>query len=165
MPVITHTFDQNELDSRYADAELNYSVACDGVNYVTRQFEHGAQIRAFNDQPFAFLQEIAAKLKDGFELYEPAGVELQAGQGARFLACELTKPKKLRQADLKVIREKIEAAYTAERKALYEQHIAAVALETVQRAERAAAKEAELLKQKLIDAAKTEALAVIGAFH
>lgn len=156
--------DAVELERRIADAELNYSVRCDGPDLFTRQFAHGAQIRVFNDQPLAFLQEVAEKLKEGFELYEPAGVDMQASHGARFIACELTKPRKVQQAELKAIHAQVEAAYTSERRERYEAHLAAVAAETVLRLERAAVRAAEEARVAALAAATKEAADAVGEF-
>lgn len=157
-------FDQDTLDFLISCAQANYPT--DEHNYRDEDgtFRVGALVKFVEDYATHGVQKIIDLVADGYTFANDYPVSVSTAYPASYFIWYMRKPESMQAADLQAIADRVTAEYDAERKQRYEAHVAAVAQQSVERAERAAEKAAEAAKQKALAAAQAEALAVVGEF-
>lgn len=147
---IKHAFDQEELNSRIANAVGFYQTAYQ--DYKTR----GAIVVISESYFFKALQDYDQLRGEGYSLFPTLNFSPDC--------IYLKKPQNLIDADVAEITKEVTEAYTAERKAAYDAHVESIVSESVARTEREAAKKAELAREKAVEAARKDALSALGDF-
>ena len=136
-----------------------------GYGDVCDQLRIGALVKILEDFPTNGVQRILDLVAEGYTFAADQSVWFSGTYPATMFTAHVRKPQSEQEVDLKRIADHVTELYTNERKAKYEAHVAAVAAETLRRAETASAKAAEIAKQKALESATQEALSVIGAFQ
>ncbi|MDA7088257.1 hypothetical protein PH586_17875 [Pseudomonas sp. SA3-5] len=156
---VSHKFVQEDFDRLLANRVSFYLVEEDSPR------KRGALVRLVTDSAEALLDEYVTKINEGYTRSTDAHVTCERYGGIGHFAVTMLKPQQQQDEDIAAIRAEVEESYTAELKARYDLHLAAMISETVSREETAQRKKEEQAKQKLIDKARSEALAVLGEFQ
>lgn len=157
-------FNQSELDFLISCAQANYATDDDGYRDPDGTFRIGALVKFIEDYPTSGVQKILDLTAEGYTFANDYAIAASTLYPQCHFIFYMRKPLAMQAADLQAIADRVTAEYNADRKTKYEAHLQAVAAETVERAERALAKAEALAKQKAIEIATAEALAVIGEF-
>ncbi|UCJ18920.1 hypothetical protein K5Q02_11390 [Pseudomonas sp. MM211] len=156
MSKITHEFNQAELDHRITN-EREFYLARESVSHAPHE---GARVLVSGDYPGALITNVIEKVSEGYT-FLPETVNASSG----YSFAMMFKPSSEQEADIKLLSDRITAEYNAERKSLYDAHVAKVVSESLDRERRSAEKKQAEAEAKLREKLEAQALAALGAFE
>jgi len=147
-----YTFDQTTLDRLIQNRIGFYEVQ--ESTHSTR----GAVISIYADFPLALLQQLQAKLKEGYTLNESLPVHMTP----TFCRVYLTKSAEDQAADIEAIKIEVEHEYKADLQRAYDAALAQLIEDAAQREAAIAAKKAAAAEEKARKLAEVDAVRLLG---